>query len=242
MNNNNHVNNMTLKDWWYKSEHPSSQKRQMFLYIDFAMRFVHSKGYCVKTFDPKEIEILNNSIDQIKFNYLIEMPEEAATKTKLMKEDIYNLALLQVGLYCFSANNFYNMNSNFVKENFDKFVPVLPETDIPYLRGIIERNANVYFTEFELERIKREDNNLQKEIEVLDNKNEIVLKKNLEKKYNDFSNDKINNVIYKQIIKNNEYQKLKNSAFVSIFVYPMIFVILIGILAVLAIVFDLFSI
>lgn len=241
MNNDSHVNSITLKDWWFKNEHPSSQKRQMFLYIDFAMRYVHSKGYCVKTFDPKEIEILNNSIDQIKFNYLIEIPEDDMIKNKLVKEDIYNLALLQIGLYSFTASNFYNMSPKFIKENFDKFVPILPETDIPYLRGVIERNANVYFTEFELERVKREDTNMQREIELLDDDNRLNADKYLEKKYSEFSNDKINDVIYKQLNKNTDFQKLKNSAFLNIFAYPVLFVIIVALFGVIVFFSHMFS-
>ena len=169
MNDKNYVNTTSLMNWWFESNHSDSEKRQLFLYLDFAMRYVHDRGYCIKTLDPREIEILNDSINQVKFNVLLPMPENR--QKELMNEDIFNSSPLQIGLYySLSKDTLFKMNADFVKENFDQFVPFLPENDVPYYRGVIERNASVYFTEFELERIKRENANLQKEINELDNK------------------------------------------------------------------------
>ena len=142
-NNNYHVTNL---DEWFKDDHDDNERRELFLYMDFAMKYCHERGYCIKSFNPKEIEILNNSIKQVKFNTLIKMPDDSIYQTKLKNEDILNSSLLQVGLY---ANCLRYINPEYVKDNYDSFLPFLPETDAPYYRGVIERGASVYFTEFE---------------------------------------------------------------------------------------------
>lgn len=240
MNDNNQISTVTLSKWWFGSEHSENEKREVFLYIDFAMKYVHNRGYCVKTFDPKEIEILNNSINQIKFNTLLKMPDDNSYKKRLTNEDVFNSALLQIGLYSLSEKNFYNINANFVKENFEKFTPFLPETDVPYYRGIIERGASVYFTDFELERIKRENANLEKELNEIASKDDKMVKFSADYANRSlmYSNDDINNVIYKQLNKN----IIKNGAFLNIFVYPMIFIILIVVFIILVFACDLFSV
>ncbi len=210
---------------WFKDYHSDTEKRELFLYIDFAMKYVHARGYCVETFNPKEIEILNNSINQIKFNTLLKMPEDDYNyQQKLINEDILNSSALQVILY---SKFPLNTKIEFLKEHFDEFTTFLPETDIPYYRGVIERGASVYFTEYELERVKRENDALEKELNALNDNSvkSFTKKKDLSSM---FSNDKINNAIYKKI------NKMQDSAFLNILLYPLVFLVLVLVYSFLA--------
>lgn len=200
---------------WIRDSHTDEEKREVFLNMDIAMKYVHERGYCVKSFSPREIEILNNSLDQIKFNTLLEMPNDRSYQKKLIGEDIFNSSLLQIGIY---ADCLKFIKPEFVKSNFANFATFLPESDIPYYRGVIERDAAVYFTEFELERRKREISSLEKEANELENDNsKQLIKTNTRDLSSMFSNDKINDTIYRQI---NGY---RDAAFVNVLMYPLIF-------------------
>ena len=45
-------------DDWIKSYRDEEEMREIFLNMDRAMKYVHDHGYCIKSFHPKEIEII----------------------------------------------------------------------------------------------------------------------------------------------------------------------------------------
>lgn len=207
---------ITLKEWFADS-HIDKEKRELFLYLDLAMRYVHDRGCCIKTFNPSEIEILNNSINQVKFNTLLKMPEDDLNyQNQLKNEDIFNSSILQVLLY---SKFPLNTPADFIKEHYDDFITFLPESDINYYRGVIQNNVSVYFTEFELERIKRENQKLENELDSNGSNNSFF--KPIYKLKEKFSNDKINNAIYKKV---NTY---KEAAFINILLYPTVVIVLV---------------
>ena len=182
------------------------------------MKYVHDRGYCVLTFNPSEIEILNNSIKQVKFNTLLKMPEDdLAYQNRLKDEDIFNSAAVQVLLY---SKFPLNTKTDFLKEHFDDFVTFLPESDSRYYRGVIQDGASVYFTEFELERVRREEEQLEKELSDLPNQNIDDENKKKQALVKMFTNDKINNTIYKKI------NVVQESAFINVLLYPTVGIVL----------------
>ena len=210
--------NVTTLQEWFKDSHSEEEKRELFLYLDFAMKYVHDRGYCVLTFNPSEIEILNNSIKQVKFNTLLKMPEDdLAYQNRLKDEDIFNSAAVQVLLY---SKFPLNTKTDFLKEHFDDFVTFLPESDSRYYRGVIQDGASVYFTEFELERVRREEEQLEKELSDLPNQNIDDAKKKKQALVKMFTNDKINNTIYKKI------NVVQESAFINVLLYPTVGIVL----------------
>ena len=210
--------NVTTLQEWFKDSHSEEEKRELFLYLDFAMKYVHDRGYCVLTFNPSEIEILNNSIKQVKFNTLLKMPEDdIAYQNRLKDEDIFNSAAVQVLLY---SKFPLNTKTDFLKEHFDDFVTFLPESDSRYYRGVIQDGASVYFTEFELERVRREEEQLEKELSNLPNQNIDDEKKKKQALVKMFTNDKINNTIYKKI------NVVQESAFINVLLYPTVGIVL----------------
>lgn len=216
MKDNNDITIVTLAQW-FEGSHTDDEKKEVFLYMDLAMKYVHERGYCVATFNPRQIQILNDSLNCIRFNSLLMMSPEY--EDQLIREDIFNSALLQVGLYSKCLDY---INPEFVKENFDSFAKFLPIDDVPYYQGVIERGAKVYFVEFEQERIKRETEAYSKELskgssKIIDITPSIVGMK--------FTNDKVNNKIYRNIN--------SKSAFANIVMYPLI----LGILVLLSIIY-----
>lgn len=167
---------ITLEEW-FQGLHDDDELREAFINMDLAMKFIHeNKDCCIKSFDPKEIRILNNSLKQIKFNTLLKMPKDDYDKKELVKEDIYSAAFLQIAAYMNNVStNTYNdhsitdflanMKPDFLRQNFDSFTTFIPEKDVPYYRGVIQRGASVYFSSFVAEQKKRDLIALEKEVD-----------------------------------------------------------------------------
>lgn len=206
--------------------------REVFLNMDKAMKYVHNHGYCVKSFSPFEIQVLNNSPRQIKFNTLLEMPNDFAIREKLKNEDIFHSACLQIGLY---TNSLRYLKESFLKENFEEFTKNLPQDDVPYYRGVIQRGAGVYYCEYLAERKKKDLEMLEREVngDGKDGSKQLIKASGVTFKEESMTNDKINDNIYKQI------NGLKDTAFINYLIFPTL-ILLTGIaISVLALFFSL---
>lgn len=210
MTKNNKMDNITLNEW-FKEPHSEDDKRKLFLYMDSAMKYVHEMGLCVNMFDPKKIELLNSSLEYVKFDELYDIGElDYNVQQKIINKDIFKSAIFQILLY---SKLDLKTTTDFVKEHFDEFTSFLSEKDIPYYRGVVERGASVYFIEYEAERVKREANDIEKELN--GNDAEVQDNKELEQM---LSNNKVNRLIYGE--------NLSKSAFINILLYPTIIIVL----------------
>lgn len=223
-------NSITLAEWI--SENPSVEDlRIVFLNMDRALKYIHEHGYCIEVFYPTEIEILNNELDHIQFNRLLELSKDPLRKKVMEKEDIFKSSLIQVGIY---SGTLSQINPNFMKENFDKYVYSLPSVDVPYYRGVIERGAHVYFCEFVTERSKRDLADLENQLSEGEGKGKQLLKSNGQNiGIESITNDKINDTIYSQI------NGLRDAAFINYLIYPTLILIILVVLGVIAWVFSL---
>lgn len=219
-------NAISLKAW-VDSFHNDSELREIFINLDRAMKYVHEHGYCVKTFDPREIEILNNSLNQIKFNTLLEMPNDIFSQREFIREDIYNSSFIQVGIY---TNCLEYLRPDFLRDNFDSFAIFLPESDVSYYKGIVEHGSSVYFSDYVLEKKKRDLASLENEIGgESSNYNKQLVKSNGQSILDDSHiNDSINSNIYKQI--SNKWNS-SDAAFINLLVYPTILLVVSVLLA-----------
>lgn len=213
---------------WISSYRDLDEMREIFLNMDRAMKYIHEHGYCIGNFDPREIEILNNSVDQIRFNNIIKMPNDYANNRKIIKDDIYNSSFIQIGLY---ANCLSYLKRDFLKKNFDEFSIFIPEGDIPYYRGVIERGASVYFSEYALEKANRDLAALEAELAGEDGKG---ISKPTRKIEDNGVNDRINASIYKQISGG-----MKDSAFVRLLIFPTVILVLCVFFALMLLFFNL---
>lgn len=141
---NKNYESISLAEWL--SNHPSEEEiRTVFLNMDRALKYIHDHGYCIEVFYPTEIQILGNEIDHIQFKKLLELSKDIDRRRQMIKEDIFNSSLVQIGIY---SNSLKYLKPEFVKENFDSFAQFIPSGDVPYYRGVIQRGAAVYFCEF----------------------------------------------------------------------------------------------
>ncbi len=191
------------------------EMREIFLNMDRAMKYIHDRGYCVKSFNPRNIEILNNSVNQIRFVELLPLPEDVSERKQYIKQDIYNSSFIQICLY---SKCFPYLQRDFLKANFDSFSQFLPEGDVPYYRGVVERGASVYFCEYAMEKANRDFMALEKELS--GDSSKVVALGNKGKFDDTGINDYINDKIYKQISGKRE------AAFVSFLLFPTIMFVL----------------
>lgn len=211
-------------DDWIKSYRDEEEMREIFLNMDRAMKYIHDHGYCVKSFDPRNIMILNNSINQIKLD-TVALPDDYAEKKQYIKEDIYNSSFIQIGLY---SKCLPYLKRDFLKSNFDRFSEFLPEGDIPYYRGVIDRGASVYFCEYAMEKVNRDLAALENELA-----GESGVKGKTKSVFDDTGiNDRINDAIYKQLTSR------RDAAFVTFLLFPTALLVLGTIIALISLIIS----
>ena len=194
----------------YIKEHRSQDEmRDVFLNMDVALKYIHNHNYCIEVFHPSKIEVLDDLPDHIQFDKLVELPQDSEERRKCIQEDIFHSALIQIAFY---TNIGDYLKPSFLKEHFDEISIFLPEGDVPYYRGVVQRNASVYYSEYALEKRNRDLQQLNKELG--DDKETIS-------QDGEYSNDRINDKIYRQIN--------GDRAFVSFLMLPII--ILLGLIA-----------
>ena len=153
--------------------------KNFFLSFDKKMKMYHENGYVITSFRLQDIIVYESNNDghnvyDVDFKYYTEKENTNVT----MRENIFYSACLAVGVYnnCLSYIN--PDKPNFLKNNFYLFAENIPSDVVSYYRGVIERDAEVYLTEFvttskqqEIDRMKREmDAEAQKEAELQKNK------------------------------------------------------------------------
>ena len=106
--------------------------------------------------------------------------------------------------------------TEFLKSNFDELAKFIPEGDIPYYRGVVQRGALVYFSEFAVERMNRDLVQLDNEIKAADGDKSTSMNETSHVNVKTLSNDKINDYIYSNI------SNSRQAAFVSGLVLPLI--------------------
>ena len=209
---NNNINSVTLSEW-VNSHHSEDELRSIFLNMDRTLKYIHDHGYCIEVFYPTEINVLNNEDDHIQFKRLVELSKDYESSKNMIREDIFNSALVQIATYLNMPLE--HLNPEFLKENFDSFAQFIPSSDVPYYRGVIQRGASVYYCEYSLERRKRDLEDLEKQLGEID----AADKKVIETTPSDaeITNKKVNDVIYRQI--SGVYDQ---AAFLNILIIPVI--------------------
>lgn len=218
-------NSMSLYAW-INSYRDEEEMREIFLNMDRAMKYLHDRGYCVKSFDPRNIQILNNSVDQIKLD-ILPLPDDYTERKKFIKEDIYNSSFIQIALY---SKCLTSLTRDFLKSQFDRFCEFLPEGDVPYYRGVIDRGASVYFCEYAMEKANRDLVALEKE---LAGEGMELSSPKMKNQMGDVNvNTRINDGIYKQL------SGKRDAAFVSFLLFPTALLVLGVVLALISLVIS----
>lgn len=142
---------ITLKEW-LKDNHSDEDLQLLFYNMSSTLKYIHERDYFVKTFNTNEIQIVDdNKLSPIQYNTVVQIPK--GENEEIKREDIYNLAFMQIGIY---SNTLDILKPAFLKEHFDSFTAFLPAGDVPYYRGVATRGARVYYSDYVDEKNKRE--------------------------------------------------------------------------------------
>ena len=211
---------ITLKDW-LKENKNIEDKRELYLYGDMALNYLHDKGVEVSSFDPEDIDIIDGDIRKIKFNYLTDNKNYDDLKTNL-----YEYAKLGIRMYL----DYYDyLDDSFLKSNYNEFAFGLPKDDVNYFKGIIQRGSFVYFNEFDFELRKKKLKELGEEV------TESVDMNSFSKPNNDI----INKEIYSDNPKNTigygrNKVKSREAAFAEFMIYPVMLSFIVGVILLIA--------
>lgn len=213
------IDSISLAEWL--SYHPTEEeRREIFLNMDRALKYIHEHGYCIEVFYPTEIQILDDRVDHIKFNAIMPLAFNDTERKTMINEDIFRSALIQIGIY---SNTLKNLTPQALKENFRDISTFLPVEDVAYYKGIVERGASVYLSDYATEKANRDLANLENQLgegSGKENSGKALTKMGAFRAgIEPVSNDYINDHIYRQI------SGLKDSAFVSILIIPTIILI-----------------
>lgn len=216
---------MTLSEWLQKY-HMQEDLQNLFVNMDIAMKYIHDQGFYIESFSLDRIKLLNDSIRLIRFENLAPFPNDITQQKELVRNNIFLSAVLQIGVYANCIQYFNTDTMQFLKENFNQFSMFLPQEDVPYYKGVIERGASVYYSAFVGERKKRELKELDKQLSGVDggvsSRGKVLVKSNglAELSAEDLipHNEKENGVIYKDLSK-------KEAAFARALIYPIMILI-----------------
>lgn len=139
------VDNTVSLDEWLQFNSDTEKRRNLFINMSSSLKYIHNRGYYVSSFLPANIDVLDGATSQVRFNELDIMPDDYKIKTDIVRQNIFDTAFLQIGIY---TDCLPYLRRDFLVDNFDEFSTFIPSTDIPYYRGVIQRGANVYLVDF----------------------------------------------------------------------------------------------
>ena len=203
---------MDLKEY-YETQPSTEDMQRLYYNMSTAMKYVHEHDYCIKSFNLSDIEVLDvEKKSPIRYKTVVKMP--VTEENQLINEDIYNIAFIQIGIYSGTLNY---LKPKFLKENFNMFAEFLPQDDIPYFRGVVERGASVYYCDFVAERTRREVEVLQKEV---GEGSAMGIQKKKATSIGSAFADKDTRNLYRDL------DDVKQSAFVSFLILPIAMIVL----------------
>ena len=213
-------NTITLKEW-LNTHKDIEDKRELYLYGDMALNYLHNKGVEVSSFDPEDIDIIDGDVRKVKFNYLTDNKNYDDLKTNL-----YEYSKLGIRMYL----DYYDyLDDSFLKTNYNEFSFGLPKDDVNYFKGIIQRGSFVYFNEFDFELRKKKLKELGEEVT-----DSIDMSS-----FTQPNNDIINREIYgdnPRVVSGYGRTKTKSreAAFAEFMVYPVILSFIVGVILLIA--------
>ena len=216
---------VNVRDWLQYNTN-EEQVRKLFYNMSTTMKYIHSYNYYISSFNLSEIEIKNtDTLTPIQYNYVNKMSND--DDSEIIKQNIFFLALLQVAVY---TNTVDTINANFLKENFRDFEMFLPEIDVAYLRGVIQRYSPVYYCDYVTEKNKKELEKLENELGQVNTVNEgIGIQKSKATLIGTAFADKETQKLYSSL-------EDKQAAFTSFMILPII-MILLGFIMIFVIIF-----
>ena len=170
------------------------------LKLDKKTKYIHDQNYFVKSYNSNDIYLGNGAIIYKE----IEKIPNGADKDRLVRSNLFDQAMLMTSIYMGFVDD---LNPSFVKEHFSEFSKFIPEDDVNYYAGIIERGAGIYYSEFIKAKNEREISQYKEELDGSD-------------KSTSASKALVKSTAAGKIYE--EADELKPGAFISVYFYAMV--------------------
>lgn len=206
---------VSLKEF-YQDNRNSEDMQKLYYNMSTTAKYIHDCNHCINSFNLKDIEVLDKEkLTPIQFNHIARM--SPLDEEQFVREDIYHLAFMQIGIY---SNTLDHLKPQFLKENFELFAQFLPEEDVPYFKGVIERGASVYYCDFVVERSRREIEVLKKEVGEEETSNALGFQKSKKTAIGSAYADRETRDLYSGL------DDKRQAAFTSFMILPFVMVLL----------------
>lgn len=212
---------------WLKYEGHDEAMPKLFYNMSSTLKYIHSNDYYISDFNISDIDINNEeTLSPIEYKNIEKI--ETEDDRKYIPENIHMLALLQLAAYSKTLDYF---NPTFAEQNFSEFELFIPENDIPYLRGAVQRNSPVYYCDFVDARTQREIEKLERETGGIDN-SVGGMTKSKSTAVGRAMTDKETEKLYKNSFNDGQ------SAFTSFLILPLVMILLGVVLSIITILFP----
>lgn len=150
---------MTLREYT-ESYHDNMTIKKLFYTMSKTMEYVHTNGYYIASFQPEEINIIEDEKSRQYCQYQKVASFEESLLIKQMNKNMYDFALLQLATYAdmldYLTPRFMEKNPTFIKENFDRFKGFIPEDDEGFFKSVLVRQSYFYYSSFKDQQQKKE--------------------------------------------------------------------------------------
>ncbi len=220
---------ISVKDWLATHKDIKSQQK-LFYNMSRTLNYIHEHDYYVENFNLGKIHILNdNTLSPIQYDVVVRIPN--GSKAQIVKDDIYNLAFIQIATYTNIDLNI--LKPSFLKENFQEFQPFIPQDDYNYLKGIIERGASVYYYQYFDGFYEKQIEKLNEELgEANENGNSLNMQKTKSTLAGRAMVDKETRKLYSELVDS------KQAAFISFLIFPFSLILLALILGIIIFIYK----
>lgn len=211
-------NTITLRQW-LDTKPDMETEREMYLYGDMALNYLNDNGISVESFDPEDILLVDGDIKKVKFEQL-----SLNSDYNKLKDNLFNYAKFGIRMY---LDYFDYLDDGFLRSKFDEFVFGLPQDDVNYFKGVIQRGSFVYFNEFDFELSK-------KKLKELSAEEEIDLS-SLSKPNNNANNILVYGENPKEMVGASRSKvRTRDAAFVEFMYYPVMVSLVLGVILLIA--------
>ena len=141
--------NETTLDKWSSHYHSTDEMRQVFCAQSDALKRTHSYGYYVTDFNLDQILVGETEHHQkyVVFKSVKKLPLHE--EEFYMKKNVRVECFQEVGLYCSMLSDVtISFTPQFLKENFDRFAPFLPEEDFPFYKKVFVFDTMMYLCDY----------------------------------------------------------------------------------------------
>lgn len=141
------MNEVTLEEWT-SHYHETEEMEQLFCAQSDALKRTHQSGYYVSDFNLSQVLVREeNRKKYILFKNVERLPkgEEEFYRHKNVKTECFQ----EVGIYCSMLSDMnVSFTPSFLKENFDRFSPFIPEAEFAFYKKVFVYDAMIYLCDY----------------------------------------------------------------------------------------------